>query len=266
MAVSPCLTAVECEAADRRERLAFVARGFEAILLRQLLQPLQEPLFVPDDEPLSGELSAGGFDELGLLALSEFLAQSGQGIGLARWLYRYWTGEELPARSSESFPGPVRFSGEAAWDSAPPAERGERIRSALRPYWSAIVEAATAAGLSPHLVGAVVWAESAGNPQAVSRAGAQGLMQLMPATARELGVTDPFDPEQNLQAGSRYLRQMLDRFRSLPLALAAYNAGPGRVERSGGVPPIAETRAYVRRVLELYHRLESEATAAQAPR
>jgi len=104
------------------------------------------------------------------------------------------------------------------------------------------------------LVKAVIKAESAFNPRAVSRKGAQGLMQLMPGTARDLCVDDPFDPYDNLQGGVRYLRQMLDIFNgNVTLAVAAYNAGPGAVQNSNTVPPYPETRMYVRRVLQ-YHR------------
>ncbi|MEW6583585.1 MAG: lytic transglycosylase domain-containing protein [Actinomycetota bacterium] len=110
--------------------------------------------------------------------------------------------------------------------------------------------AAAEAGVDPTLVAAVARAESNFRPDAVSPAGAQGIMQLMPGTARGLGVTDPFDAWQSLRGGARYLRQQLDRFGGdTTLALAAYNAGPGAVARSGGVPPYAETQAYVRRVL-----------------
>ena len=113
-----------------------------------------------------------------------------------------------------------------------------------------IHRAAARYDLSPALIRAVVKAESDYQSRAVSPAGAQGLMQLMPATACELGVTDPFDVHQNIDGGTRYLRQMLDRFEGdIKCALAAYNAGPGTVCRYGGVPPYPETRAYVDKVL-----------------
>lgn len=105
------------------------------------------------------------------------------------------------------------------------------------------------------LVKAIVANESAFMPGATSPTGAQGLMQLEPGTAAALGVTDPYDPEQNVNGGTRYIRALLDRFGGdATRALAAYNAGPGAVEKYGGVPPYAETRAYVERVLESYRR------------
>jgi soluble lytic murein transglycosylase-like protein len=107
-------------------------------------------------------------------------------------------------------------------------------------------------GLDPALVKAVVAAESNFEVAAVSHAGAQGLMQLMPATAREMGVKAPFDPRENLMGGSRYLRDMLDRYDDVKLALAAYNAGPTAVDRYDGVPPYPETTAYVNRVLRYF--------------
>jgi soluble lytic murein transglycosylase-like protein len=112
-------------------------------------------------------------------------------------------------------------------------------------FQAALTKAAAAANLSPTLLSALVWQESRWNPQAVSPKGAMGLAQLMPATARDLGV-NPADPVQNLQGGARYLRYLLDTFNGdVEKALAAYNAGPGRVRSAGGVPAIAETRAYV---------------------
>jgi soluble lytic murein transglycosylase-like protein len=119
----------------------------------------------------------------------------------------------------------------------------------------AIITAAERHGLDPRLLAALVWAESGFDPGVESHAGALGLAQLMPGTAAGLGV-DPHDPVQNLEGGARYLRAQLDRFGSVDLALAAYNAGPGRVVEAGGIPRIAETQAYVPRVLGYYDRLK----------
>jgi soluble lytic murein transglycosylase-like protein len=102
--------------------------------------------------------------------------------------------------------------------------------------------------VDPRLVRAVIETESGYHPRARSRRGALGLMQLMPVTARSYAVVDPFDPRQNLEAGIRHLRRLLDRY-EVPVALAAYNAGEGAVVRHGGLPPYPETRAYVARVL-----------------
>jgi len=110
-------------------------------------------------------------------------------------------------------------------------------------------------GVDAALVRAVIHAESAFNPQARSRVGAQGLMQLMPPTAAELGVTNAFDAEQNIDGGVRYLAMLLKKFNGdTKLATAAYNAGPGAVGEYGGVPPYAETRAYVKRIAILHRR------------
>jgi len=106
--------------------------------------------------------------------------------------------------------------------------------------------------VQPALVKAVIAAESNFNPDAVSRVGAQGLMQLMPATAASLGVLDPLEPDSNVRGGVAYLRAMLDRYGELEPALAAYNAGPTSVDRYGGIPPFPETQDYVQRVLTYY--------------
>jgi soluble lytic murein transglycosylase-like protein len=116
-------------------------------------------------------------------------------------------------------------------------------------YNEAIAEAANQYHLDPNLIRAIIHAESAFNPFAVSSAGALGLMQLMPAMAEELDVVDPFDPRQNILGGARYLRDLLDRHHgNVNLAVASYNAGPGAVARYKGVPPYRETRNYVKTV------------------
>jgi soluble lytic murein transglycosylase-like protein len=138
--------------------------------------------------------------------------------------------------------------------AARPASAPLKLREAPDPQWSEWIEDhAGRQRLDSRLVLAVIQVESGFDARAVSRKGAQGLMQLMPDTARLLRVPDPFDPRENIRGGTSYLRQMLDLFdERLELALAAYNAGPGAVRRHGGIPPFEETREYVRRVLTLY--------------
>jgi soluble lytic murein transglycosylase-like protein len=154
--------------------------------------------------------------------------------------------QPLPANFSytRTESGTLRISGTGSFGAGAP-----RSISGATDYDALIAQHAEANKVNPVLVRAVIEAESAFNPRAVSRVGAMGLMQLMPGTARELGVLDPFDPAENIRGGTKYLRTLLDRFDgNVELALAAYNAGPGAVERYNGVPPYRETRNYVAKI------------------
>lgn len=158
------------------------------------------------------------------------------------------TNQGTPLTTTRSGPGP-RASQVVYADRSPRAAR--RLPSGE--LAELIHSAAQENDLDPTLVESVVQAESAGDVRAVSRKGALGLMQIMPATARDLSLEQPFDAAQNVRAGSRYLRRMLDMFDGdVVLALAAYNAGPTTVATYGGVPPYRETVSYVRRVLRLW--------------
>ena len=125
-----------------------------------------------------------------------------------------------------------------------------------------ITEAATTYGVDVDLIRAVIKAESNFNPRARSPVGAEGLMQLMPALQKDFGITDPFDPRQNVMGGVRYLRRLLDMHGgNVALALASYNAGPGNVARYGGIPPFRETRNYVKKIQGFWASMSGDGTA-----
>ncbi len=127
------------------------------------------------------------------------------------------------------------------------------MEKAAKAYYPIILRASRKHNVDPHLIKAIIVAESGFNPRAVSRVGARGLMQLMPRTARAMGLKDSFNPEKNIDAGVRYFRRLLDRFDgNTKLALAAYNAGISKVDAHGGVPPIAQTSHFVRKVSRLH--------------
>lgn len=128
----------------------------------------------------------------------------------------------------------------------------------IKKYEGIIQQAASQFHVDSSLIKAIIKAESDFDHRAVSHKGAQGLMQLMPETANELEVHDPFDPEQNIYGGTRYLSTLLRRFKNdTSLAVAAYNAGPEAVERAGGVPSVRETKRFVERVLKYYHQFSN---------
>jgi hypothetical protein len=147
--------------------------------------------------------------------------------------------DEVPYPEPETAKASVRLS--------------DAIEDAAAPYQAIIDRIATEQDVPPRLVKAVIQVESAYQKRARSRKGAMGLMQLMPETARQYGVADPYDAESNIEAGIKHLRSLLQRF-PIDLALAAYNAGEAAVQRFGGMPPYAETRDYVSRVLQLIGR------------
>ncbi|MCE5270083.1 transglycosylase SLT domain-containing protein [bacterium] len=247
-------------------QLKKVSQDMEAIFLRILLDSMQKT--VPEDSLMGGDSSGM---ETWRTMFNEKIADtmsSRSPVGLADMIYRQLVrerdGKVPPSETGKSAEGQGSSSAPVvpAADAAAETPAGTKAKSTssekLGGLSTLIQQAAERNGLDPALVSAVILQESGGDPGAVSPAGAQGLMQLMPSTADSLGVSDPLDPRQNLEAGARYLRQMLERFGGdEKLALAAYNAGPGAVERYSGVPPYRETRNYVKNVLSLRGRFST---------
>jgi soluble lytic murein transglycosylase-like protein len=179
-------------------------------------------------------------------------------LGLGVLVLTLSTGYMLTGLSGvrQAPPGPQEIARtESAESESTPAEDDIDSQAGMDAF---IKKVAARHNVSPDLVAAVIEAESEFNPRAVSRRGARGLMQLMPKTAKTLGVDDPFDPRENIEAGVRHLRALMDRFGdNLPLVLAAYNAGEVAVIKHRGVPPYRETRAYVKRIMKKLDRSPS---------
>jgi len=179
--------------------------------------------------------------------------------------------ENTPVRAPKGKPSNTNSAMAAAARAGAALEPGDTDSHGYRVLSRAeidkyVEELATKHNVDPDLIRAVIAAESGYNPAATSRKGAQGLMQLMPGTAQQLGVRDAYNPKQNLDAGVRYLRALLDKYNGdLDTALAAYNSGEGTVERAGGVPNIPETQNYVRRITNQYFHSNSAGKGAWIP-
>jgi soluble lytic murein transglycosylase-like protein len=190
-----------------------------------------------------------------MLALAGGIPAVGTAAGPGTSLYRYV--DERGVVHFTNVPSDPRYSRITVLRSLATGSRADYI-TPVRTYDDLIKHASSRHGVPAALVKAVIHAESAFNPRAVSPKGAMGLMQLMPATAQLMGVAQPFHASQNVQGGTRYLRSLHDRYGSWTHTLAAYNAGPSAVDHYRGVPPYAETRQYVKRVLSYYRRYHGD--------
>lgn len=240
---SPSIAAASPTPATPTEKKAWKAsQDFEAIFLRQIFQSMRKATSILSGSEEKDE-SETQMQDLAWDGMADQVARKG-GFGLARILYP----KILADQGSSAIPAEYMGSPAAAATVASAYGSQGASSTRIRNLDQVVSRAAADSGLDPALIRAVIQTESGGNATARSSKGALGPMQLMPATAADLGV-DPMDPVQNILGGSRYLAAMKKQFGSDKLALAAYNAGPSAVERHGGVPPYAETQAYVQKVL-----------------
>jgi len=249
----PVVKSKDAAEAAEKKRLQQAARQFEAMFLNQMLQIMRKSGSIINEDEKDG-MGLGWdnpYQELFDWQLALRLSES-RPLGIADALKRHYERQISEAQPLEP----------------QPAKPLPRLNSrAGVPYLkedvalnSIVARAAEHHQVDPALIKAVITVESGGNSKAISNKGAKGLMQLMDSTAAEVGVRNPFDVRQNINGGTAYLRRMLDRYQgNTRLALAAYNAGPGAVDRYAGVPPYKETTAYVNKVLEAYRREQASA-------
>ena len=266
-----------------KARLKQAAKDFESLFIYQMLKSMRKT--IPDNPLSENSFMSGGmgedtYTEMFDMELSKHVSGSQKG-SIADMLYKQLSkqafGEVDDIRDQSGFlkfnqdatrnfklndsqfqelpvKEPIEFENKT--DFIPVARTQLNIKdssqsdSILARYGRIIDSAAEANNLDSALVYAVIKNESNGNSTAVSPAGAKGLMQLMDGTAQDYGVEQVFDPKENINAGTRYLKDLYDRFGDLETALAAYNAGPGNVEKYGGIPPFKETEQYVKKVVD----------------
>ncbi len=224
--IAPLTAAKHVQTTADRKKAEQVAKQFEAVLVATMVREMRQGTELFGSSDPSAKMFDTMFDE----ALATQMGSTGNGFGIRKMVL------DALDRTQHKFEPTKDFKpGVKQWDPM-------------------IEKIATEEGVDPNLVRAVMERESGGHQTARSRAGACGLMQLMPDTARSLGVKQIFDPEQNLRGGVKYLKEQIDRFGRVDLALAAYNAGPNAVERHRGIPPFSETRSYVSSIM---NRLQS---------
>lgn len=254
--------------AEQKTKLAKASRDFEGLLTSMMLKSMTkntEGLF-GGEEGLGSDMYQSMFEN----EISSMISKS-KGLGVAEELYKKLTGEDLPAdvverlshlekdskkaedgKSAQSSSTDVKndVTGTKTDNSNAAIEPAKKSMNRLNKYEEIINQASKTYGVDTNIIKSVILAESAGNARAQSSTKAKGLMQLMDSTARSLGVNNVWDPKENIFGGTKYLAGLLRQYNgNLKLALAAYNAGPGNVDRYNGVPPFNETKTYISRVM-----------------
>ncbi len=241
---------------EQKAKLQKAALDFESIftsmMLKSMTQTTEGGLF--GSEGYGSDIMDGIFES----KLAEYMSYSSS-LGIAEMIYRKMTGEELnlehPIKRISNFSTPLKLD----YDELPSLSPSSSSLNRIQKFDEIISKVANAFGLNESIIRSIILAESAGNEFALSKAKAKGLMQLMDNTAQDMGVSNVWNPEQNIFGGTKYFAQLLRQYNGdLKLALAAYNAGPANVDKYNDIPPFEETKNYVARVLGYLNYFEVE--------
>jgi Rod binding domain-containing protein len=235
---------------EQKRKLANATKGFESLLTSMMLKSMTKAT-----GGMFGENSLGGdyFDTIFESEFASYISKS-KGLGISDLLYKKLTGEDINSipglQNLEKFNELKKLKIKTKGFELPLINPTESSLNRLKKYDNIINEASNLFKIDKNLIKSVILTESAGKEKALSKANAKGLMQLMDATAKDLGVKNVWNPKENILGGTKYLADLLRQYNGdINLALAGYNAGPGNVEKHNGVPPFPETKSYISRVL-----------------
>jgi len=235
----------------KKLKLKKTARDFESMLTSMMLKSMTS-----DTKGIAGEEDNYGGDYFDSIFQQQMATQlsKGKGIGIAEMLYKKLSGEDLNAPDGKfTSVDPIKIISDPKINSIQPSDSSiQRVNN----FDNIIDDASKTYGVDKNLIKSVILTESAGNVRATSKANAKGLMQLIDSTASDMGVKNVWDPKENILGGTKYLSGLLRQYNgNVKLALAAYNAGPGAVDKYNGVPPFDETKNYVARVIGYFNNL-----------
>lgn len=253
---------------QQKAKLKAAAKDFEAVFTQYMLKSMQETEKIDgqdNDDGYGKDIMTGLFNT----ELAKYISDNSN-LGIGNMLYKQLTGDDMDSSVRDGTSADSNILTQILSDDRVRQRTLQKINvyssgSVLEnvgKYSDIIDEAAGAYNVKPNLIKAVIAAESAGKADSLSSKNAKGLMQLVDSTAKEMGVTNVFDPRENVLGGTKYLKSLLDKNSgNLELALASYNAGPSNVEEYGGVPPFSETQSYIKRVMN-YLRMFDNGEAA----